>query len=156
MMYLDTNIIFNYIFQTELTPYAVEVLSMPDPKVTSDTVINEAIFVTLRKLAKDEVGISSTLALKKALKSGKLPPMILRKAYSYVKATLKAHDVITIPENVDWETVVALAQKYCLLPSDARVLATVLNNGIGKLATLDRDFSSVSDVVDLYPRSFWE
>ncbi|NJE10633.1 PIN domain-containing protein [Thermococcus sp. MAR1] len=155
MIYLDTNIIFNYIFQTELTSYSVEVLSLPDPKVTSDTVINEAIFVTLRKLAKDKAGISSTLALKKSLKSGKLPPVVLTKAYSYVKATLKAYDVITIPENVDWETVIILAQKYSLLPSDARILATVLKSGISKLATLDMDFSSVSDVVELWPKSFW-
>jgi len=49
-------------------------------------VINEAIFVTLRKLAKDEAGKSSTLVLKKSPKSGKLSPVIFTKAYSYVKS----------------------------------------------------------------------
>ena len=52
-MYLDTNIIYNYIFETELTTYATEALSAPEPKIISDTAISEAIFVTLRKLAKD-------------------------------------------------------------------------------------------------------
>jgi len=57
---------------------------------------------------------------------------------------------------VDRETVIILAQKYSLLPSDARILTTVLKNGIIKLATLDMDFLFVSDVVDLYPKSFWK
>ena len=155
-MYIDTNIIFNYIFQTDLTYYAVEALSYHDTKVTSDTVINEAIFVTLRKLAKDEAGINSTLSLKKALKSGKVSPALILRAYSYVKATLNAHNVIIIPENVDWETVVILAQKYALLPSDARILATILTNKVEKLATLDLDFSSVGNLVELHPKSFWD
>jgi len=156
LMYLDTNIIYNYIFETELTTYATEALSAPEPKIISDTAISEAIFVTLRKLAKDEYEINSTKSLREALKSNKVPPEILSKAYSYVKATLAFHNVVTIPENVSWEDTIILAQKYHLLPNDARILATLLTNGADKLATLDKDFQNVSGVVELCPKSFWK
>ncbi len=60
MIYIDANVLYNYIFETDLTKHAIEVLNMPVPKMTSDTAINEAIFTTLRKLAKEEYGITST------------------------------------------------------------------------------------------------
>ncbi|NJE76905.1 PIN domain-containing protein [Thermococcus sp. ES12] len=44
MIYVDANILYNYIFETELTEYSLKVLSLNEPKITSDTVVNEAIF----------------------------------------------------------------------------------------------------------------
>jgi len=67
-----------------------------------------------------------------------------------------SHDVMIVPENVGWDEVIVLAEKYRLLPSDARILATALNNGADKLATLDRDFEKVRDLIELHPESFWK
>ena len=156
MIYIDANVLYNYIFETELTEYATEALDTPAPRMTSDTAINEAIFTTLRKLAKEGYGITSTRALKNALKSGKIDPAITQKAYSYVKATMISKNVITVPENVAWDEVVVLAEKYHLLPSDARILATAIANGAGGLATLDRDFERTAELIKLYPKSFWD
>ncbi|WP_297093353.1 PIN domain-containing protein [Thermococcus sp.] len=156
MIYIDANVLYNYIFETDLTKHAIEVLNMPVPKMTSDTAINEAIFTTLRKLAKEEYGITSTRALKTALKSGKIDPAIIPRAYSYVKATMISKNVITVPENVAWDEVIVLAERYRLLPSDARILATAIANGAGGLATLDRDFERATELIKLYPKSFWE
>ena len=47
MIYIDANVLYNYIFETELTEYAAEALSTSAPKMTSDTAVNEAIFATL-------------------------------------------------------------------------------------------------------------
>ena len=55
MIYIDANVLYNYIFETELTEHATEALNMPAPRMTSDTAINEAIFTTLRKLAKEDM-----------------------------------------------------------------------------------------------------
>lgn len=156
MIYIDANILYNYIFETELTEYATEALSNAVPKMTSDTAVNEAVFTTLRKLAKDEYGLNSSRSMKKYLKTVRINPSLISKAYSYVKATMISYNVVIVPENVNWDDVVVLAEKYRLLPSDARILATALNNGADKLATLDRDFETVQDLIELYPRSFWE
>ena len=94
--------------------------------------------------------------MKSALKSGKIDPAITQKAYSYVKATMISKNVITVPENVAWDEVVVLAEKYHLLPSDARILATAIANGAEGLATLDRDFERASELIELYPKSFWD
>jgi predicted nucleic acid-binding protein len=67
-----------------------------------------------------------------------------------------SYDIMIVPENVSWDDVVVLAEKYHLLPSDARILATTINNGADKLATLDRDFEKVQDLIKLYPESFWK
>ncbi|WP_167716529.1 PIN domain-containing protein [Thermococcus sp. ES12] len=108
----------------------------------------------MRKLAKENYGITSPRKLKLTLNKGSIPSELIGKAYSYVKATLIANEVILVPEQVLWEDIIALAEKYRLLPSDARILATALAHEADKLATLDRDFHHV-DVVTLVPGDYW-
>ncbi|WP_297507529.1 PIN domain-containing protein [Thermococcus sp.] len=42
-------------------------------------------------------------------------------------------------------------RRYGLLPHDARILATAIEYGCERLATLDEDFKVVEDVVEIVP-----
>jgi len=52
VIYIDANVMYSYLFETPMSESAEEILEHPN-KVTSRTTINEAIYVTFRKLARE-------------------------------------------------------------------------------------------------------
>ncbi len=53
MIYVDANIIYNALVETELTDYALKALKF-EGKVTSWTAINEVVYTLFRKMAEKE------------------------------------------------------------------------------------------------------
>ena len=51
MIFVDTNIFYNFLFETELSAKARAVLESSTPLVTSFTVLNELVYITTRELA---------------------------------------------------------------------------------------------------------
>ncbi len=56
---LDTNVFYNFLFETELTDKAVEILEMDEEFCTTFTVLNEVVYVISRKMAEKKFGIRS-------------------------------------------------------------------------------------------------
>ncbi|MFA4640583.1 PIN domain-containing protein [Pyrococcus kukulkanii] len=50
MIFVDTNIFYNFLFKTELSPRAKEIIEMLYELVTSFTVLDELVYVVIRKL----------------------------------------------------------------------------------------------------------
>jgi len=67
--YIDANIIYNFLFMTSLTPRARDMLTSEDELVISPISINEAVYVSFRKLAKEKHGISNIYDVKQFVKT---------------------------------------------------------------------------------------
>ncbi|MFA4669705.1 DUF104 domain-containing protein [Pyrococcus kukulkanii] len=51
VIFVDTNMFYNFLFETELSPRAKGIIEMPYELVTSFTVLDELVYVVIRKLA---------------------------------------------------------------------------------------------------------
>ncbi|WP_456453852.1 type II toxin-antitoxin system VapC family toxin [Thermococcus sp.] len=60
-----------------------------------------------------------------------------------------------MPDSSNWTKVAYYVKEFGLMPHDARILATALEYNCDKLATLDEDFGTVKDIINLVPENFW-
>jgi len=148
---LDSSVIVNLIVETELTPFAEKVLEY-FPLLTSETVIDESIYVIIRKLFAQR-GIRNRFDVKKRLftKGG---GAIIDEAIELVMETIDENS-IAIVRDADIYLTVATMKRYSLLPHDAKILATMLQNGVKTLATFDEDFLRINGIT-LLPDEYWE
>ncbi|ASJ02770.1 hypothetical protein A3L09_05640 [Thermococcus profundus] len=148
--FLDSSVIVNLIVETELTKLAENVIEHR-PLLTSETVIDESIYVIIRKLFALH-GIRNRFDVKEKITTpeGK---EIIREAIELVMNLLEDKGVGVL-RDADIYLTMATMEKYGLLPHDAKILATMFQNGIRRLATFDRDFRNVSGIV-LLPENYW-
>ncbi len=81
MIYIDANVLYSYLFETPMSESAEIILGYSN-KVTSRTVVNEAIYVTFRRLARDK-GVKNVHDVKKFAKTEE-GRIFLNNAYSLV------------------------------------------------------------------------
>ncbi len=141
MIYIDANILYSYLFETPMSNGAEVILGYPG-KVTSRTVVNETIYVTFRRLAKDE-GVKNIYDVKKFAKT-EYGRILLSNAYSMVMELLELSGIQLLDEEENFEVIQRVSEKYGLLPNDAIIVATCIKHGITEIATFDTDFENVS------------
>ncbi len=140
-MYVDTNIFYNVLFSTEYAERSLRVLEEAANPVTSYIVINELVYVVVRKAAADLFGAATVHGLRRRLaaegygEAGKY----VGKALDLVRDA--GVDVIEDYHDMDeWSRVML---RFGLLPSDAQIALTCRHYGIGTIATFDEDFRRV-------------
>ncbi|WP_461863626.1 PIN domain-containing protein [Thermococcus sp.] len=150
-IFLDSSVILNAIVETELTEFADKVFEQ-FPLITSETVIDESVYVIIRKLF-TEMGVKNRFDIKIKLQTpeGK---EIIEEAIEIVMEFIERRRV-AIVRDADIYLTLATMKKYSLLPHDAKIIATMFQNGIKELATFDRDFKVVQGIV-LLPKEYWE
>ncbi|MBP1910808.1 PIN domain-containing protein [Thermococcus stetteri] len=153
MIYIDANVIYNYIVQTELTEYAKSVFGQQEPLVTSWTALNEATYTLFRKIAKER-GFRTIYDIKKMSMEERTEMLMV--AYDAVRLLISERNVQTLQEHHDIRIIREVSRRYGLLPSDAVIAATAMEHGVEKLATFDTDFTAVSKVFDLVPEEYWK
>ncbi|WP_297091233.1 PIN domain-containing protein [Thermococcus sp.] len=151
MIYVDANIIYNALVETELTDYALKALKF-EGKVTSWTAINEVVYTLFRKMAEKE-GFRTIYSIKEMPRD--LRKGLLDKAYLTVERFLLEKGITSIPEPHNEYVAHQISVEYGLLPADAMILATALSHGIDKIATLDRDFKAAKGIITLLPKEYW-
>ncbi|WP_245612479.1 PIN domain-containing protein [Palaeococcus ferrophilus] len=149
-MFLDSSVLYNYLVETELTKEAVKLVDSDEVKIVSDTVIDELFYVLLRRSAQKEYGVSSAWGLKKLLRKNESFRKISLDVISTVLSLIEAKGIIIVPDSRDWLTIGTLVHDYSLLPHDARILATALENNCTRLATFDEDSRDV-DIIEIVP-----
>ncbi|QDA31276.1 PIN domain-containing protein [Thermococcus indicus] len=155
MIFIDSSVFYNYLVETSLTEYAIDVLESREGKLTSDTVVDELFYALIRKLGEKEYNARSIWKVKELLRNDAEFRRRASDVISDILALLDAKDVLLVSDSRDWLTVATLVHDYSLLPHDARILATALEYNCDKLATLDEDFGTVKDVIRLAPEGFW-
>ena len=56
MIFIDTNVFYSVLVKTEFSLAARNIIMMPSKLATSATVLNELVFISLRKLCKERYG----------------------------------------------------------------------------------------------------
>ena len=137
MIFVDTNVFINYLFETPLSEKAEKILSMEE-LCTSGIVINETLFVIARTKAFKDIRIKSMKAFR---------DYIARNGYSFCESDFKDfYNVLEIAkvdifhEHFDKDEFILTMTTYRLLPNDALITATCKHHGIRKIATFDSDF----------------
>lgn len=141
MIFVDTNIFYNILYETELTPQAKKAIDLLIEPVTSIIVYNELLHVTFRAYAKHRHGITSYHEFKrffveKGIEAFKEPLKLIHEL-------LEELNVKIISDHQSVEELKEVIMKYKLLPTDAQIAITCRHNGITKIATLDEDFRRV-------------
>ncbi len=146
--FLDSNVILNLLFETELTDEAEKAFSLAKNPVVSETVVDECVYVTLRRKAASR-GIKSLNELKRFLKEDE-GKALLREASELVLSFIGAHG-IEIIEDPDIFLTLSIAEKYGLLIHDAKILGAMISAGIRRIATLDKDFEGIPIIEVIRP-----
>jgi len=137
---LDTNVFYNFLFETELTDKAAKILEMDEEFCTIFTVLNELVYIISRKMAERKYGIRSYYDFRS---------LIASEGYNFcfqeVKSLMKLFEDLKIDvlnDYQDFDKVCKIMRRYKLLPNDALIAATCKHYGIRKIATFDEDFNS--------------
>ena len=149
MIFVDTNIIYNIIFETKFTDRALRILETCPELVTSATVIHELIYVSIRDLCEERYGTRNNSSYRKIIATKGYAPF--QKDMDRLFQFVENSSISIIPVNNDLEEWKEILLKYKLLPYDALIASTCMSNGITKIATFDRDFNRVDflKIVDM-------
>jgi hypothetical protein len=135
---VDTNILYNILYETELTPKARDSVELLVEPVMSVIVYNELLHVTFRAYAKRRYGITSYHEFRR---------FFAEKGTEAFKEPLERIHELLRELNTrilnDYQLVEELKEavaKYKLLPTDAQIVITCRYYGITTIATLDKDF----------------
>ncbi|WP_084593948.1 PIN domain-containing protein [Palaeococcus ferrophilus] len=133
-------------FRPPLTKRAESVLEAHRGEfVTSFAALEEAVYVTLRKLISDRRGIKNRYDVKRFLKSDEGKALI-REAFTSVLSLVFQFNIKLIDDVSSPGLVELYAVTYGLMPKDAQILATCAVNGVKGIATFDEDFRDIDEV----------
>ncbi len=155
MIYIDTSVFYHYTTDGEFADMAEEVLTSPEPKITSDLVLDEFLFVIIRREVQREFGIRSSVAIKERLSRSPELAEFIYETGKKALAVFEAFDVMVVPDSRDWAKTLLFMRHYNLFPHDARIIATALEYGTKRIAALDRDFGRAKEIIELLPEEFW-
>ena len=141
MIFVDTNIFYNILYETELTPRAREVIELLVEPVTSVIVYNELLHVTFRAYARRRYGITSYHEFKKFFVEKGIE--VFKEPLERIHELLEELDVKILNDHQSVEELREVITKYRLLPIDAQIAITCQYNGITTIATLDEDFKRI-------------
>ena len=141
MIFVDTNVFINYLYETSLSDKAEKILGMEGELCISGIVINETLFVIARTKAFNTLGIKNIHAFR---------DYISKNGYSFCERDFKdfynlldSSEVDIFQDQLDRDEFILLMREYNLLPNDALIAATCKHHGIRKIATFDPDFKRV-------------
>jgi len=149
VIFIDSSVLYNALVVTELTGYSAKVFELNEPKITSEIVIDEVWFALLKR------DVGSPWKIKKELRGNDEFRNTAVKYLSGILGFLSAQNVVVVDDSSNWAKIAYYVGEFGLMPHDARILATALEHGCDKLATLDEDFETVKDIIRLVPDEFW-
>jgi len=145
VIFIDSSVLYNALVKTELTPLAEKVFEEKEAKITSDIVVDEVWFVLMKREGGSVGKVRKLLQKDEEFRT---------KAVEYlagILAFLNAYGVVVVRDSHNWAKTSTFLRRYGLLPHDARILATAIEYGCERLATLDDDFKIAGDVVEIVP-----
>lgn len=134
---IDTNIIISFLFPTDKSERAREILETSNGPVTTMSVLEEAAYVGL-SLIYGCYGFKLRDQLKKGLTE--TANIFLEKLKSFIAE----FDIKLLPVPNDPDLLLDSVAIYRLLPNDAAIAATCRYHEIESIATFDSDFNRVT------------
>jgi len=141
MMFIDTNVFYNFLFETSLTERASKIFEFDEPLFTSFIVVNETLYIISRKIAERKLNIKSYRKFREVVSDSDYEPFIDELTGFF--SLLDNLDVTVLRDYQNISEVWKLMKNYKLLPNDALIAATCKHYGIKRIATFDEDFKRV-------------
>lgn len=141
MIFVDTNIFYNILYETELTPKARRVVDLLVEPVTSVTVYNELLHVILRAYARRRYGIVSYYEFRRFFAGKGMDAF--KEPMESIHRLLEELGVEILEDYQSIEELRNVITGYRLLPTDAQIAVTCKHYGIKTIATLDEDFKRI-------------
>ena len=141
MICLDTNIIYNFLFETELTSASEKVIreAIVEGMAISMIVYNELLYTTGAKIARIKYGVRGKYSFRKHIAKHGFPG----EAIDRVNGFVRDFKVTILRDYQDPDELVETIKAYKLAPNDAQIALTCKHRGVGKLATFDEDFKRI-------------
>jgi predicted nucleic acid-binding protein len=141
MIFVDTSIFYNFLFETELTDKATKVFEVDEALVTSFIVVNETIYTISRKVAEKKFGIKANRTFREFVSANGYEHFA--DELSNFFNVLNDFDVVVLRDYQNVSELWSAMRKYNLLPNDALIVTTCKYYDIKKIATFDEDFKRV-------------
>ncbi|MCD6428771.1 MAG: PIN domain-containing protein [Desulfurococcales archaeon] len=141
MIFVDTNIFYNILYETELTSRAKRATELLVEPVTSVIVYNELLHITFRAYARRKYGIVSYHEFKKFFVEKGIEAF--KEPLESVHELLEELKVKILSDYQSIEELKEVITKYRLLPTDAQIAITCRYHNISTIATLDEDFKRI-------------
>jgi predicted nucleic acid-binding protein len=145
VIFIDTNIFYNIFCDTKFSDIARRFIEENHNLVTSFTVLNELIYVSVRDLCMERYGTKNYASFKKFIIANGYQPF--GKEIEAIFLFMNAKCVSFVPVNDDINHWQAIMQKYRLMPYDALIASTCFSNEIVQIATFDQDFRRVDFLI---------
>jgi predicted nucleic acid-binding protein len=141
MKFVDANMFYYYMFKSKYTEKAAMLLKQYPDLTTSVGVLDEVLFVIMRRLAEKRLGIRRIVRLRSYIKSNGVS-FALDELERFVKL-VEALDIVVLQDYANPRELLEVVAKYNLPPSDAVIALTCKHYGIDTILTFDDDFKRV-------------
>ena len=141
MEFVDSNVLAYYIFRSEYTEEAARLLAEHEDLATSIRVIDEVVFLSIRRLALERLGLRRLDKVKAYISKHGLN-FALEKL-TMLRDVIHDLNIIVLKDVASFEELLDTMVKYNLTPSDALVALTCRHHNIKTILTFDQDFKRV-------------
>ena len=141
MICLDTNVIYHFLFETELTNASERIIreAIIDGIAIPMIVYNELLYTVGAKIARIKYGVKGKYSFRKYIARRGFP----EEAIDRVNGFLRDFKVTVLMDHQDPDELVETIKLYRLAPNDAQIALTCKHAKIETLATFDEDFKRV-------------
>ena len=141
MKFVDSNVFAYYIFKSEYTEEAARLLVEHEDLATSVRVIDEVVFLSIRRLALERLGLRRLDKIKAYISKHGLN--FAMDKLSMLRDVITELDITVLKDTADLEELFDTMIRYNLTPSDALISLTCKHYGIDTIITFDEDFKRV-------------
>ena len=141
MKFVDSNVLAYYIFKSEYTEVAAKLLVEYEDLATSIRVIDEVMFLVIRRLALERLGLRRLDKVKAYVSKHGLEFALDK--LTMLRNVIKELDIIVLRDAASFEELLDTMVRYNMTPSDAIIALTCKNHGIDTIITFDEDFKRI-------------
>ena len=141
MICLDTNVIYHFLLETELTSASEKIIreAIIEGMAIPMIVYNELLYITGAKIARIKYGVKGKYSFRRHIAKHGFP----EEAIERVSGFIRDFKVAVIRDYQNPDELVETINAYRLAPNDAQIVLTCKHRGIETLATFDKDFKRV-------------
>jgi len=141
LKFVDSNVLVYYIFESEYSNKAGQLLAQYRDLATSIRVIDEVMFVSIRRSALERLGLRRLDRIKRYIASHGLD-FAIDKLQTLVDV-IEQLGIVVLRDSAGLRQLLEVMEKYKLTPSDAVIALTCKHYGIDTILTFDEDFKRV-------------
>ena len=141
MKFVDANMFYYYIFKSKYTEQVAKLFKQYRDLATSTGVLDEVMFVIIRRLAEKKLGIRRIDKLRSYIRSNGVS-FAVDKLSEFVEF-IEALNIVILQDYASPRELLEIITEYNLPPSDAIIVLTCKHYGIDTILTFDKDFKNI-------------